>query len=110
MHALNLWPLPAARLGRPSGVGEDPRKRQPKRMLCTPGLTTSSPESDGANAKTALAVVCATWMEDVAMTAFPALHLAPPVLEQWGSHGRLLSRDVVDFDLPWSLPPALPGR
>ena len=102
VHALNLWPLPPGHHERPVGRGEDVRKRQPKRLLCTPGLTTFTP--DGGDPHTALAVVCATWLEDIAMEAFPAIRLAPPILEQWAANGRLLAREVVDYDLPWSLP------
>jgi len=55
---------------------------------------------------TALAVVCATWLDDVGMTDFQALRLAPPVLEVWAPKGQLRSRRVEDFGLPWSLPAA----
>src|SRR5271167_710350 len=105
-HALNLWPLRAGRVGRAAGLGADVRKRQPKTMLSAPGLTVFDPEKRPSDATTALAIVCATWLEDVGMTAFEALRLAPPVLETWATGGRLLSRAVVDFDLEWSLPVA----
>jgi len=105
-HALNLWPLPAGRVGRAAGLGGDVRKRQPKTMLSAPGLTVFDPEKRPSDATTALAVVCATWLEDVGMSAFEALRLAPPVLETWATGGRLLSRAVVDFGLEWSLPVA----
>ncbi len=105
-YALNLWPLPAGRVGRAAGLGADVRKRQPKTMLCAPGLTVFDPEKRPSDATTALAVVCATWLEDVGMTDFEALRLAPPVLEAWATGGRLVSRVVVDFDLEWSLPAA----
>jgi len=82
------------------------RKRQPKTLLCTPGLTRFEPDKAGSDATTALAVVCAIWLEDVGMTDFQALRLAPPVLETWATGGRLLSRAVEDFDLDWSLPAA----
>jgi len=58
------------------------------------------------DATTALAVVCATWLEDVGMSDFEALRLAPPVLETWASGGRLLSRAAVDSGPEWSLPAA----
>jgi NAD(P)-dependent dehydrogenase (short-subunit alcohol dehydrogenase family) len=32
--------------------------------------------------------------------------LASPVLERWATGGRLVSREVVDFGLEWSLPAA----
>jgi hypothetical protein len=82
------------------------RKRQPKKMLSAPGLTVFDPEKTASDATTALAVVCATWLEDVGMSDFQALLLAPPVLETWATGGRLRSRAVVDFDLEWSLPAA----
>jgi hypothetical protein len=104
--ALNLWPLPAGRLSRSTGLGADVRKRQPKKVLCTPGLTVFDPETGVSDATTALAVVCATWLEDVGRTDFQALRLAPPVLEEWATGGRLVSRVVVDFGLDWSLPAA----
>jgi hypothetical protein len=105
-YALNLWPLAAGRVGRAAGLGADVRKRQPKTMLSAPGLTVFDPEKSASDATTALTVVCATWMEDVGMTDFQALRLAPPVLESWATGGRLLSRAVVDFGLEWSLPAA----
>ncbi len=71
-----------------------------------PKLTVFDPEKCGSDATTALAVVCATWLEDVGMTDFQALRLAPPVLETWATRGRLLSRAIVDFGLEWSLPAA----
>jgi hypothetical protein len=58
------------------------------------------------DATTALAVVCATWLEDLGMSDFEALRLAPPVLETWASGGRLLSRAAVDSGPEWSLPAA----
>jgi hypothetical protein len=105
-YALNIWPLPAGRVGRAAGLGADVRKRQPKTMLSAPALTVFDPEKSASDATTALAVVCATWLEDVGTTDFKALRLAPPVLEAWATGGRLVSRAVVDFDLEWSLPAA----
>jgi hypothetical protein len=105
-YALNLWPLPAGRVGHTAALGGDVRKRQPRRMLSTPGLTVFDPEKRPSDATTALAVVCATWLEDVGMSDFEALRLAPPVLESWAPGGRLVSRVVVDFDLDWPLPAA----
>ena len=105
-RALNLWPLAAGRVGRAAGLGADVRKRQPKTMLAAPGLTVFDPERGASDATTALAVVCATWLEDVGMSDFQALRLAPPVLEAWAPGGRLISREVVDFGLDWSLPAA----
>jgi hypothetical protein len=75
-------------------------------MLSAPGLTVFDPERRASDATTALAVVCATWLEDVGMSDFQALRLAPPVLEAWATGGRLISRAVADFGLDWSLPAA----
>jgi len=98
-YALNLWPL---RPGQSiSGLGGDVRKRQPKKMLGTPGLTVFNPIAQGGDATTALAVVCATWLEDVGLNDFQALRLLPPSLEAWAPGGRLLSREVITFDLAW---------
>ena len=83
--------------------GGDVRKRQPKSMLSAPGLTVFDPEKRPSDATTTLAVVCATWLEDVGMSDFQALRLAPPVLETWASGGRLVSRAVVGCGLEWSL-------
>ena len=105
-YALNLCPVPPTAIARPIGIGGDPRKRQPKRLLCTPGLTTFSPGPETGDAHTALAVVCATWLDDIATSAFPAVRLAPPILETWAANGRLLAREIIDFGLPWTLAPA----
>src|ERR1700730_10221780 len=101
--ALNLWPLPAGRVGRAAGLGADVRKRQPKRVLATPGVNVFDPEA--VDVRTGFAVVCAIWLEN-AGTDFKALQLAPPVLEASTTGGRLVSREIVDFGLEWSLPPA----
>jgi hypothetical protein len=104
-YALNLWPLPVGRgIARASGIGDDVRKRQPAKLLCTPGLTVF--EAHSSDARTALAIACATWLEDVGASDFHALRLAPPLLEIWGTAGRLISREIVDFDSDWSLPAA----
>ncbi len=103
-YALNLWPLPAGRVGRAAALGSDVRERQPKKLLCTPGLTVFDPTMRGGDGATALAIVCASWLEDVGMSDFRALRLAPPVLEAWATGGRLVSREIIDFDLDWSLP------
>ena len=105
-HAMNLWPLPAGRVGHAAALGADVRRRQPKRMLSTPGLLVFDPDEPGTDARSGLAVVCATWLEDIGMSEFKALRLAPPVLEAWATGGRLISREVVDFGLDWPLPAA----
>jgi hypothetical protein len=101
-YALNLWPL-RPRQSISSGGG-DVRKRQPKTMLATPGLTVFNPEH-GGDAITAFAVVCTTWLEDVGRNDFQALRLLPPILETWAPGGRLLSRDTVTFGLEWRAVP-----
>jgi hypothetical protein len=105
-YALNLWPLAAGRVGRAAGLGGDVRKRQPKDILCTPGLTRLNPSEENNDMTTGLAVVSAIWLEDIGMEKFQALRLAPPVLEAWAPGGRLISRTVEDFGLDWSLPAA----
>lgn len=47
-------------------------KCQPNTMLSAPGLTVFDPEKGASDATTALAVVCATWLEDVGVTDFQA--------------------------------------
>lgn len=64
------------------------------------------PERSASDATTALASVCAIWLENAGTTDFKALRLAPPVLEAWAPRGRLLSREAVDFRLDWPLPVA----
>jgi hypothetical protein len=78
-YALNLWPMRAGSARRLAGVGGDVRKRQPKQLLTTPGLTVFSPEETAGDAQTALAVVCATWLDDVGTSAYAAMRLAPPM-------------------------------
>jgi len=72
-------------------------------MICTPGFTVFDPSKKGSTAQTALAVVCATWLDDIGMD-FKALRLAPPILEVWATRGQLRSREVIDYGLDWSLP------
>ena len=103
---LNLWPLPAGSAGRAKGVGGDVGMRQPTKMHGAPALTVFNPQRTGTDAATALAVVCAAWFESVRNTDYPAMRFAPPILEAWAAGGRLLSREIVDFGLKWSLPPA----
>lgn len=101
--ALNLWPIAPGRVGRAAGLGADVFARQPKMLLCTPGLSVFDPHT-GSDVHTVLAVLVATWLTDVGMEV-PALRLAPPVLECWAPGGRLLSREVATFGLKWQLPP-----
>ena len=53
----------------------------------------------------ALAVICSTWLNDIAMD-LPAVRLTLPMLESWAAGGRPVSREVIGFGLEWALPPA----
>jgi Group II intron, maturase-specific domain/Reverse transcriptase (RNA-dependent DNA polymerase) len=77
-YALNLWPLPPGRIRSVTGIGGDVRRRQPKKTVCTPGLTVFGSHG-GATAETALAVVITTWLGDIGAD-FVALHYA---LDLW---------------------------
>lgn len=103
---MSLWPLPAGSAGRAKGIGGDVGMRQPAKMHGAPALTVFNPQRTGTSAATALAVICADWFESVRRTDYPAMRFAPPILEGWAAGGRLLSREIVDFGLKWSLPPA----
>jgi hypothetical protein len=83
----------------------DVRKRQPRQLLSTPALAVFTP-SPLSSATLVLCGLCASWLEGVGMEKFAALRIAPPILEDWAPGGRLLSREVVDFGLSWSLPTA----
>lgn len=103
-RALNLWPIKPGRVGPPAGMKGDVRKRQPTQLLSTPALAQFTPMRTSATL--VLCGLCAAWLEDVGMEQFAALRIAPPILEDWAPGGRLLSREVVDFGLSWSLPAA----
>lgn len=105
-YSLNLWPVPAGPMGRAVGMGGDVGKRQPKKLLQTPAVIHFDPQKSSLDAETALAIVCTHWLEDSGMKKYEALRFAPPVLEAWATRGRLISREIVDFDLAWPLPPA----
>jgi hypothetical protein len=53
----------------------------------------------------ALARAIGSWLDDVlAHDEYPTgILLAAPLLEEWGSKGRLVRRRVVTFDLEWQL-------
>lgn len=104
-RALNLWPITPGRVGRPAGMTGDVRKRQPRQLLSTPAFAVFTP-SPLSSSTLVLCGLCASWLEDVGMEEFAALRIAPPILEDWAPGGRLLSREVVDFGLSWSLPTA----
>lgn len=103
---LNLWPLPAGSAGHAKGVGRDVGMRQPTKMHGAPALTVFNPLRRGTAATTALALICASYFEGLHKTDYPAMRFAPPILEEWAAGGRLLLREIVDFGLHWSLPPA----
>lgn len=105
---LNLWPIPLGHLQLTSGVGLKPQKRQPRKMLGTPTILTFDASSSTTNPEDALIRAIASWVEDVvAHDEYPnGLRLAPPILEEWASKGRLVRRRVLTFDLEWQLAPA----
>lgn len=80
--------------------------RQPAQMHGAPAFTVFNPQRIGSDAAMALAIVCTGWFESVRNSDYPAMRFAPPILEGWAVGGRLLSREIVDFGLKWSLPPA----
>ena len=88
--------------------GTKPEKRQPRALLGTPALVCFDPRDDHASAESALARAVASWLDDVLSHGeYPAgLLLAPPILEEWASNGRLLRRTVVTFGIDWQLPAA----
>lgn len=99
---LNLWPIPPGHLQLASGIGMKAPKRQPRRLLGTPALTSfdaKSPRSD------ALARAVASWIDDVIEHGeYPSgFALAPPILEEWAPKGQLVRREVVTFGLDWQL-------
>lgn len=105
--ALNLWPIPVGRV-QLAGIGGSPQKRQPRKLLGTPALVCFDGSSSTANAQDALAQAIASWVDDLlAHDDHPGgLRLAPPILEEWASKGRLVRRRVLTFDLDWQLAPA----
>lgn len=105
---LNLWPIPPGHVHLTAGVGLKPPKRQPRKVLGTPALLTFDGRSGESKSDEALARAIASWVADVlAYDEYPnGVALAPPILEQWASKGRLVSRRVLTFDLNWELPPA----
>jgi hypothetical protein len=102
---LNLWPISPGRLQLTTGVGAKPQKRQPQKLLGTPALACFDPLQSRTSADEALARTVASWVDDVlAHEEFRGgLRLAPPILEEWASKGRLVSRRVLTFGLEWPL-------
>jgi hypothetical protein len=105
---LNLWPIPPGHLQLTTGVGVSPQKRQPRKVLGTPALVRFDASSSTTNPDDALARAIASWVDDVlAHNEYPnGVRLAPPILEEWASKGRLVRRRVLTFDLDWQLAPA----
>jgi hypothetical protein len=103
--ALNLWPIHPGSLQLTTGVGVKPQRRQPPKLLGTPALACFDPVQGRTSADEALARAVASWADDVLThDEFRAgLRLAPPILEEWASKGRLVSRRVITFDLEWTL-------
>jgi hypothetical protein len=114
---LNLWPIAPGHLQLTTGVRVKPQRRQPRRLLGTPALLSFDAAQSATSADDALARAIASWLDDViAHDEYPrGILLAPPLLEEWASNGRLVRRRVVTFDLDWQLtaaeglawPPAL---
>jgi hypothetical protein len=105
---LNLWPISPGRLQLTTGVGLSPQKRQPRKVLGTPALLSFDASSSTTNSDDALVRAIASWVDDVlAHDEYRGgLRLAPPILEEWASKGRLVRRRVLTFDLDWQLAPA----
>jgi hypothetical protein len=102
---LNLWPIVPGRLQLTTGVGAKPQKRQPQKLLGTPALACYDPAVGRKSSEDALARTVASWVDDVLSHGefSSGLRLAPPILEEWASKGRLMSRRVLAFDLEWPL-------
>jgi hypothetical protein len=106
---LNLWPLAPGTIGLTTGVGEKPAKRQPRNTLSAPWLLGFDPTEQGVNTENALRNAISHWIDDVVFEhdEFPSgLRLAPPILEEWASKGRLVRRNVLTLEAQWQLPPA----
>ncbi len=102
---LNLWPIPPGQLQRTTGVGVKPQRRQPRKLLSTPAVLSFDPAQSATSSDDAFARAIAGWIVDVlAHDEYPSgILLAPPLLEEWASNGRLVRRRVVTFDLDWQL-------
>lgn len=105
---LNLWPIPPGRLQLTTGVGLSPQKRQPRKVLGTPALLSFDASSSTTSSDDALVRAIASWVDDVlAHDEYPdGLRLAPPILEEWATKGRLVRRRVLTFNVDWQLAPA----
>lgn len=105
---LNLWPIPPGHLQLTTGIGVKPQKRQPRKLLSTPALTSFDPIQSRTNSDDALARAIASWIADVlAHNEYPnGVRLAPPILEEWAPKGKLVQRRVLTFNVEWQLAPA----
>jgi hypothetical protein len=106
---LNLWPVAPGTIGLTTGMGEKPSKRQPRKLLSAPWLLGFDPTEKGVNTENALRNAIARWIDDVVFEhdEFPGgLRLAPPILEEWASKGRLVRRNALTLGAQWQLPPA----
>jgi hypothetical protein len=88
-----------------TGVGAKPQRRQPRNLLGTPALVCFDLTQGPTSANAALARAIAGWVDDVLAHGeySDGLRLAPPILEEWASKGRLVRRRIVTFDLEWQL-------
>jgi hypothetical protein len=102
---LNLWPIPPGHLQLTTGVGLKPQKRQPRKLLGTPALITIDAGLNHTNTHDALARAIASWIDDIIKhDEYPdGIRLAPPILEEWATKGRLVRRTVLTFNLKWQL-------
>lgn len=102
---LNLWPIAPGQLQRTTGVGAKPQRRQPRKLLSTPAVLSFDAAHSATSVEDALARAIGSWLDDVlAHDEYPTgILLAAPLLEEWGSKGRLVRRRVVTFDLEWQL-------
>jgi hypothetical protein len=106
---LNLWPISPGTLRLNTGLAAKPEKRQPRKLLSTPWLLGFDPTEKDMTGEGALLTAIPQWIDDVVFEhgEYPnGVRLAPPILEEWASKGRLVRRRVITFDLAWPLPPA----
>jgi len=103
---INLWPIPPGSLQLTAGVGLKPPKRQPRKLLSTPALLSFDASQSGEDA---LAQAIVSWLDDTVVqhNEYPAgVALAPPILEEWATKGRLIRRVIVARNVEWPLPAA----
>jgi hypothetical protein len=106
---LNLWPVPPGYIGLTTGIGLKPQKRQPRTLLSSPFLLNWDPTRRPVDTKDALLAAIPSWIDDIVFERheYPnGIQLAPPILEEWASKGRLVRRTVLTFNLDWQLAPA----